>query len=520
LFVFVILALGIPIFFAGFALVVLAYAGPFVAYVVQRNGKVTDDKKVFTREHLKNWFANLGKRKPKEVEVKHAWMLGPALEVVPVGPLQMENQAAIIEARQSPAYVPVKFLLADGLTQRADKIMLDFTADAVGVRYQIDGIWHNAMPKVRELPKGQEGPSIDRPLGDMMLAVLKRASHLNMQERRARQEGKLKIEFAGNKYDATFLSQGTPTGERVVLGFAIVTKHVKSLEDLGMRDKQRDQLKEIIGPGSQGIVLFSSLPGDGLSTTWQVSLRSTDRLMRDFITVEEVGKHEPDVENVDVQKFNPAAGETPHGILPKLILRQPEVICMPELTPAHGEAIGILCKWLADEGKFSLMSLRGKDGADTLARLMALGAPADVVAPQLKAVIYTRLIRRLCETCREAVQPTPEQLQRLGIPPGRVQVLYRERQPLTPEQQQEMKKKGIPLICPNCNGLGYRGRIGLFEFLVLDDRMRGALAEGAAVDQLKQLARAAGNRSLQEEGIVLVALGTTSLTELQRVLKQ
>jgi type II secretory ATPase GspE/PulE/Tfp pilus assembly ATPase PilB-like protein len=142
------------------------------------------------------------------------------------------------------------------------------------------------------------------------------------------------------------------------------------------------------------------------------------------------------------------------------------------------------------------------------------------VAPQVKAVLYTRLIRRLCETCREAVQPTPELLQRLGIPPGRVQVLYRERQPLTPEQQQEMKKKGIPLICPHCNGLGYRGRIAIFEFLVLDDRMREALAQGAAVDQLKQLSRAAGNRSLQEEGILLVALGTTSLTELQRVLKQ
>jgi type II secretory ATPase GspE/PulE/Tfp pilus assembly ATPase PilB-like protein len=520
LLVFVILALGIPIFFGGFALLVVAYAAPFVIYVVQRNGKVTEEKKVFTREHLKNWFANLGKRKPKEVEVKHAWMLGPPVELVSVGPLQMENQAALIDARQSAAFVPVKFLLADALTQRADKIMLDYTADAVGIRYQIDGIWHNAMPKVREMKKGEEGPSVDRALGDMMLAVLKRVCHLNMQERRARQEGKLRIEFGGNKYDTTFLSQGTQTGERVVLSFAIVTKHVRTLEELGMRDKQREQLKDIIGPGAQGIVVFSALPGDGLSTTWQISLRSTDRLMRDFITVEEVGKHEPDVENVDVQKFNTAAGETPQGLLPKLILRQPEVICMPELTQAHAEALNILCKWLADENKFSIVSLRGKEGADALARLMALGATAEVVAPQVKAVIYTRLIRRLCETCREAVQPTPELLQRLGIPPGRVQVLYRERQPLTPEQQQEMKKKGIPLICPHCNGLGYRGRIAIFEFLVLDDRMREALAQGAAVDQLKQLSRAAGNRSLQEEGILLVALGTTSLTELQRVLKQ
>jgi type II secretory ATPase GspE/PulE/Tfp pilus assembly ATPase PilB-like protein len=370
------------------------------------------------------------------------------------------------------------------------------------------------------MKKGEEGPSVDRATGDMMLAVMKRVCHLNMNERRARQEGKMKVEFGGNKFDTALLSQGTPTGERVVLSFAIVTKHVNTLEDLGMRDKLREQLKDVIGPGSTGIVVFSSLPGDGLSSTWQASLRSTDRLMRDFITVEEVGKHEPDVENVDVQKFNPANNETPHGILPKLILRQPEVICLPELTAQHGEALEIICKWIVEETKFSIVSIRGKDGADALARIMTLGAAPEVLAPQLKAVIYIRLVRRLCEACREAVQATPELLQRLGIPPGRVQVLYRERQPLSPEQQQEMKKKGIPLICPNCNGMGYRGRIALYEFLVLDDNLRAALAEGADVNRIKQLAKAAGNRTLQEEGILLMALGTTSLAELQRVLKQ
>jgi type II secretory ATPase GspE/PulE/Tfp pilus assembly ATPase PilB-like protein len=353
----------------------------------------------------------------------------------------------------------------------------------------------------------------------MMLAVLKRASHLNMQDRRSKQEGKLRVEFAGEKYDTTLASQGTPTGERVVLTFVLVTKHVKTLEDLGMRDKLRDQLKEILAPGQHGIVLFSSLPGDGLSSLWRASLRSTDRLMRDFIAIEDSTKREPDVENVDVTKLNVAGGETPEGAMPKLILRQPEVMCIPEI--GSKEALRILSKWITDENRLGILSIRGKDSADALARLMALGAPADSVAPNLKAVIYTRLLRRLCEACREAVQPTPELLQRLGIPAGRVQVLYRERQPLTPQQEQEMKKKGIPLICPSCNGIGYKGRIGIYEFLVLDDKLRAALAQGPQkVETIKQLARAAGNRTLQEEGILLIALGTTSLAELQRVLKQ
>jgi type II secretory ATPase GspE/PulE/Tfp pilus assembly ATPase PilB-like protein len=209
------------------------------------------------------------------------------VELSPVGPLQMENQAALIEARQSPAYVAVKFLLADGLTQRSDKIMLDYTADAVGIRYQIDGIWHNAMPKVREMKKGEEGPSVDRPTGDMMLAVMKRVCHLKMEERRARQEGKMRVEYNGHKFDTVLLSQGTPTGERVVLSFTYVTKQVKTLEDLGMRDKQREQLKKC-GPGSTGSSYFRRSPAT--ASTARRLLRSTDRLMA-LHHDRRVGKH-------------------------------------------------------------------------------------------------------------------------------------------------------------------------------------------------------------------------------------
>jgi type II secretory ATPase GspE/PulE/Tfp pilus assembly ATPase PilB-like protein len=512
LLVFMTIGLGLPIFFGGFVLVLAAYLVPFVIYVVQRNGKVTQDKKVFTPEHLKNWFSNIGRRGPKQqVEVKHAWQMGPPVEIVAVGPLQMENQAATIDARQSPAFVATKFLLADGLAQRADKIMLDYTADAVAVRYEIDGMWHNANPKVHE-----KDP-LNRQLGDMMLAVFKRIAHLNMTERRARQEGKLKVEFGGNKYDTTLLCQGTPTGERAVLSFKTVTKYVPTLEDCGMREKLREQLAELIGPGAKGMVAFAALPGDGLTSTWVAALRGTDRLMRDFIAVEPVNKREPDVENVDLTKYDAAAGETPESKLPGAILRQPEVICLPEI--GSGEAIRVVCDWIIDEDKLSLVSIRAKEATEALLRLAAL-KPGDNFPKVINAVVNQRLIRKLCETCREAVQPTPELLQRLGIPAGRVQVLYREKQPLPPGQEPPPRKRGEPLVCPNCNGLGYRGRTAIFEILVVDDNLRKALAGQPKLDEIKQLSRQAGNRSLQEEGVLLVALGTTSLVELQRVLKQ
>jgi type II secretory ATPase GspE/PulE/Tfp pilus assembly ATPase PilB-like protein len=502
-------AVTIPIFAVGALVALLAYAGPFIAYVALRNGKVTDEQKVFTPSHLKNWFSNLGKRERRARDAQHAWQMGPLVEITAVGPLQMENQQALIEARQSPAYVSVKYLLADALSQRCEKLMLEYTAEAVGVRYLIDGVWHNAAPKVHEKQP------LDRALGDQMLAVLKRVCHLKMEERRAKQEGKLKLEYEGQKYDTSFQSQGTQTGERVLLHFVHLTKHVRSLEELGMRDKLREQLPELIGPGHHGLVVFAALPGDGLSATWQAALRSTDRLMRDFIAVEDLHKREPDVENVDVSKYDTTKGEGPETIIPKLFLKLPEVVSVPEISTP--EALKLLVKYIVTEDRLGIISLRAKDAADALLRLLAMKVPASDIAPITKGVVYTRLVRRLCETCREAYQPEPALLQKLGIPAGRVQVLYREKQPLQPGQE---KKKGEPEICPNCRGIGYKGRIALYELMILDDNMRQALVSDPKVETLKKLSRAAGNRSLQEEGILLVALGTTSITELQRALKQ
>jgi type II secretory ATPase GspE/PulE/Tfp pilus assembly ATPase PilB-like protein len=503
------LAITIPVFAAGFGILSLAYLMPFVIYVVLRNGKVSSDQKVFTPGHIANWLANLGKRNPRSREIKQAWQMGPAVDIAAVGPLQAANQQELIEGRQSPAYVAVKYLLADAINQRTEKIMLEYTANAIAVRYLIDGVWQNVTPKVHDKQP------LDRALGDSMLLVLKRIAHLNGQDRRTKQEGKLRVEFEGTKWDTTLQTQGTPTGERAVVGFTIISKTTRSLEDLGMRDKQREQLNSLIGVGNHGIVVFAALPGDGLTATWVSSLRGTDRLMRDFVSIEDVKKREPEVENVDVQKFDSSKGETPEGLLPKLIIKQPEVICVPDL--ASGDALTKIAEWIKAENKLSLMSLRAKDASDAVLRLLALKTPPDTLAPVLKGVVYSRLLRRLCEVCREAVQPTPELLQRLGIPAGRVQTLYREKQPLQPGQE---KKRGQPEICPACKGLGYKGRIAIFEILTIDDKFRQAIIKQPNVETFRKVAKAAGHRGLQEEGVLLVATGVTSLAELQRALKQ
>ena len=125
------------------------------------------------------------------------------------------------------------------------------------------------------------------------------------------------------------------------------------------------------------------------------------------------------------------------------------------------------------------------------------------------AVLCTRLIRKLCDACKVAYTPTPDLLKKLGIPQGKVEALYRSPKP------EEVEKP-----CKECAGLGFKGRTGIFELLEVDDQMREVLLKKPQLELARKVARAAGMRPLQEEGLLLVAKGVTSLAELQRVLKE
>jgi len=125
------------------------------------------------------------------------------------------------------------------------------------------------------------------------------------------------------------------------------------------------------------------------------------------------------------------------------------------------------------------------------------------------AVLCVRLIRKLCEECRVAYEPTPDLAKKLGLPEGKVEALYRTPKP------EEIEKP-----CKKCAGLGYFGRTGLFELLEIDDTIRQLLIKEPKLELIRKAAKAAGMRSFQEEGVLLIAKGVTSLAELQRVLKQ
>lgn len=429
----------------------------------------------------------------------------PPVTLKPMGAgTEQQNQGNLLAAKQSPAFPFAGGLLAHALTMRGDRIMLDYTANAAAVRFEVDGVWMNVDP-------------YDRQTGDAMLVVLKKIANLNVQDRRTRQEGKFGAVFHGIQYICTLTSQGVKTGERVLIKIAPKKPKFETLEDLGMRPKMREQFKELVDE-SQGFVILATPPGGGLSTLWRVGLMTSDRYVRDFVAIEDQHNHEDEVINVGPIHYDSTQGQTPADVLPRLLLKQPDVFVVPDLVDA--KTVTMLCNQVNEHHKMVITRTVANDAIEALLRVAALKGPLDELAQAVTMVLAVRLVRKLCEHCRQPYQPTPQLLQKLAIPPGRVAVLYREFQMPPPEQRVDERGRPIEIeICKKCSGIGYLGRTAVFEMLVVNDALRDAIRQQPTPDHLRRVARANGHRGLQEEGIVMVAQGVTSLQELQRALK-
>jgi type II secretory ATPase GspE/PulE/Tfp pilus assembly ATPase PilB-like protein len=489
---FFLFGLTVPLFPVGLGLTALALLVPLIVYIVQRNQRLEPHERVLTPDHLRYVSAVLLKRAGVKIspEKRAAHEKGAPVDFKPGGEDPQRAQTNLIAARQSPGYLTAKELLANAVDHRADKIMLDFSPQGATSRYQVDGVWHEADSREAEE-------------AEMLLAVLKRLADLSPEERRKRQTGRMAAVYQGHNFDCQVVSQGTKTGECVLVSFAFTAIPFRTLEELGMREKMVEQLKELMLRDS-GILLFSAMPSGGLSTTLSVSLRSTDRLLRDFVLVEDKADQLPEIENVDPVLYDAAAGQSPDQILEAISRKQPDVIVVPDLPNA--ETVKMLCD-MAVEDHLIFTCIRAKEAVEALLRVLLLKVPAKRFAPRVIGVLNQRLVRKLCETCREAYTPPSALLNKLGIPAGRVDQLYRH-----PESTEE--------VCPDCHGVGYRGRTAVFELLVVDDVLREALVKQPKLDVLRKAARRAGNRTLQEEGIATVVKGVTSLPELMRVLKQ
>lgn len=475
----------------------VTYLATFIPYVVIRNKSVEPHEKVFTPDWFRYEFAHLANKVgiKMEVERRADYEKGAQVELKAIAaPEDRDNQANLITARQSPGYLLVKELIADMVDRRSERAVLDYTQEAVVVRQLIDGVWHNSEGR-------------DRESGDVMLAVMKTLANLNASERRKKQESRFAAKYNEHSFVCPILSQGVPTGERVNLQLVGGYQRIfKTYEDLGMRSKIADQWRELLAR-EKGLLVIAAPPEGGLTTLTDVSLIETDRLMRDFVAIEEVNQREREIENIEVTTYDKTKGETSASVLEALIRKYPNVFVMRDFSDTA--ASKILVEQARDEDRLVITSVHAKDATEALLRLLQQKVPHKDFSNTVTGVLCTRLIRRLCDSCKVAYPPTPDLLKKLGIPAGKVEALYR-----TPKPEE------IDKPCKECGGLGMKGRVGLFELLEVDDKVREVLLKAPKIDLLRKAARLAGMRTFQEEGVLLVAKGVTSLAELQRILKE
>jgi type II secretory ATPase GspE/PulE/Tfp pilus assembly ATPase PilB-like protein len=487
------LSLFVP-FVVSYPLLWVSFLGVLISYAVVHNKAVEQHHKVFTGDWFRHTTAStLGKIGIKmQTERKADYEKGPAVDILALGGNDTTNNANLVLARQSPGYIMIKELVAEMVARRSERVMLDYTQSGVSVRHLIDGVWH-------------PGEAREREGADVMLAVMKQLANLKPSERRAKQEGVFGANYQGTKYKLPITSQGVQTGERVLVSITGGKQEIlKTYDDLGMRDKIRDVWSELLA-ADEGLLVMSAMPEGGLTTLFDVSLRETDRLMRDFVSIQDERSGDAEIENVLIETFNGSAGESPATKLPTLLRSYPNVLVVRDFVNEESAAQLIA---QVDEHRLVITQCHARSAAEALLRMLQKKVPHKPFAMAVTAVICTRLIRKLCESCKVAYEPAPELLKKLGIPAGKVQSLYR------PPQGEEIEKP-----CEQCSGVGYLGRTGLFELLVVNDQVREVLIKQPKIELLQKAARLAGMRTFQEEAILLVAKGTTSLEEAMRVLK-
>lgn len=434
---------------------------------------------------------------------------GVDMDFTPAGENEADRQANLIRARQSPGYVVLKDLLSEVMLKRADTVLMDYSQTQATPRILVDGTWHPIPP-------------MDRQTGDAVLYSLKYLAGLNPAERRQRQSGSIGTkspEFGKRKITVT--SQGIPNGERVQLQIAGSASSKLPLKNLGMLPSMEKVFSEALN--KPGICIVSAPKGEGLTTTWQGLLLSSDRMTRDCIgLVSKENEEETTIENIVLKHYKPAGNGSPNQkeSVAQMLLTQPDSVAVPEVESP--DVMDALVAGAAGQDISVWLQTSAKSSVEALLRHMQNSKNRNQFAENVRYVTNQRLARRLCEHCKQEIQVQPQLIQQLGGDPRKQKTIFQAWRLPPPEQRVDQNGRPIEFpTCQTCGGLGHVGRIALFELLTINEEVRQVLMESpkpAAIDTIAK--RTNAKTPMTSSAWRLVLLGVISLQEAQASLKK
>jgi general secretion pathway protein E len=376
----------------------------------------------------------------------------------------------------------VNSLLQQAVKERASDIHIEPQEKQLAVRFRTDDIMHEP---IRALPRRLQSAIVSR---------IKIMGKLDIAEKRLPQDGRIVLKIAGRDYDVRLSTLPTQYGERCVLRLLPRTQELLSIERIGLDERYQNILRRLIRR-SNGIILVTGPTGSGKTTTLYAALSEINEPGKNIITVED--PVEIRLQGIGQVEVKPSIGLTFAAGLRSILRQDPNVILVGEIRDLDTAEIAIQASLT---GHLVFSTLHTNDSAGAITRLIDMGVEPFLISSSLAASIAQRLVRVVCAACRETYEPTDEELREIGLTRAAVsgRTLYRARG------------------CISCNHTGYRGRLAIFEILVVDDHIRKLITKGVDSKSIQDVATRGGMVTMRMFGREKVLEGITTIAEVLR----
>jgi type IV pilus assembly protein PilB len=392
---------------------------------------------------------------------------------------QQEKQAGI--GLRTPAVRFVSKILAEAAEKGASDVHIEPKDDAVLVRVRIDGV----LRELTNIPTEHRAAVVSR---------IKILANMDIAERRVPQDGRFLMRYRGQRLDLRISTLPTHFGEKVVIRLLDPRSTLLAFDQLGFSQQHSAELTRILGL-PQGMLLVTGPTGAGKSTTLYGALNLLRAPDRNIITVEDPVEYIMD--GINQVQVRPKAGLTFSSVLPSLLRQDPDVIMVGEIRDVDTAEIAMKA---SQTGQLVLSTLHTNDSVSAISRLLNLGVPPYLIASSLSGVVAQRLVRRLC-SCRKKIATTAKHtqiLEAMGMRTDELLTLYE------------------PVGCSACDQSGYKGRVGIYEVLSIDGPIRDAVFTSSRPEEICDLARRSGFRTMQEDALDKLRKGLTTLQEIRR----
>lgn len=391
-------------------------------------------------------------------------------------------EAAATEAEEGQDATVVKLvslLILEAFRSRASDIHLEPLEKKFRIRYRVDGILH-------------EVPGPPRKLRGSVTSRIKIMSGMDIAEKRLPQDGRIQLNLLGKQVDLRVSTIPGLYGESVVLRILDKSSLLLGLDELGFLEEDEKVFDNVLNVAN-GIILVTGPTGSGKTTTLYASLNKLNKPDKKLITVEEPVEYM--LSGINQCQVKPAIGLTFAVVLRSMLRQAPDIIMVGEIRDMDTAEIAIRA---ALTGHLVFSTLHTNDAPSAITRLIDMGIKPFLVASSVQAVLAQRLVRIICDNCKEAYDARVDELMQLGLDPsekGKVK-LYRG--------------KG----CGECNYTGYRGRKGIFELMIMSPKIQDMVMKRVSASEVKEVARKEGMHTLRDDGMRKALLGTTTLTEV------